>query len=109
MTWRPLVSALLFSVAGPLIGAGLVLLVLAPAIASVGPFDASAPGELLFGAFVVGLPPLAATGLFVGLGAERGRSLPRLVLRAMVAGFLLSGLSAMLLAMLGPVVSPTWQ
>ncbi|MCW5713673.1 MAG: hypothetical protein KIT43_04055 [Bauldia sp.] len=45
----------------------------------------------------------------MGLGAERGRSLPRLLLRAAAAGFLLSGLSAVLLAMLGPVLSPTWQ
>lgn len=109
MTWRPLTSALLFAIAGPLVGTGIVLLLLAPAIANLGPFDASAPGELLFGAFVVGLPPMAATGLFVGLGAERGRSLPRLLLRAAIAGFLLSGLSAVLLATLGPVLSPTWQ
>ncbi|MCC6736730.1 MAG: hypothetical protein IT534_11480 [Bauldia sp.] len=109
MTWRPLPSALLFAVLGPLAGAGIVLLLLAPAIADLGPFDADAPVDLLFGAFVVGLPPMAATGLFVGLGAERGSSVPRLLLRAAVAGFLLSGLSAVLLAMLGPVVSPTWQ
>lgn len=109
MTWRPLPSALFFAILGPLVGAGIVLLVLAPAIANLGPFDADAPIDLLFGAFVVGLPPMAATGLFVGLGAEHGRSLPRLLLRAGVAGFLLSGLSAVLLAMLGPVVSPTWQ
>lgn len=109
MRWRPLPSALFFAIAGPLIGAGLVLLVFAPAIANLGPFDASAPLDLLFGAFVIGLPPMAATGLFVGLGAEKGRSLPRLLLRAAVAGFVLSGLSAVLLATLGPVVSPTWQ
>ncbi|MCW5717853.1 MAG: hypothetical protein KIS68_08500 [Bauldia sp.] len=109
MTWRPLPSALLFAIAGPLVGAGLVLLLFAPAITNLGPFDPAAPLDLLFGAFVIGLPPMAATGLFVGLGAERGRSLPRLLLRAAAAGFLLSGLSAVLLAMLGPVLSPTWQ
>lgn len=109
MKWRPLPSTLLFAIAGPVVGAGLVLLVLAPAIANLGPFDASAPADLLFGAFIVGLPPMGATGLFVGLGAERGQLLPRLLLRATVAGFALSGLSAILLAMLGPVVSPTWQ
>ncbi|MGV8838996.1 MAG: hypothetical protein ACWA6X_01690 [Bauldia sp.] len=109
MTWRPLPSALFFAVLGPLAGAGIVLLLLAPAIANLGPFDADAPVDLLFGAFVVGLPPMAATGLFVGLGAERGRPVLRLLLRAVGAGFLLSGLSAVLLSMLGPVVSPTWQ
>ena len=61
MRWRPLPSALFFAIAGPLIGAGLVLLVFAPAIANLGPFDASAPLDLLFGAFVIGLPPMAAT------------------------------------------------
>ncbi|MCW5713672.1 MAG: hypothetical protein KIT43_04050 [Bauldia sp.] len=39
MTWRPLPSALLFAILGPLVGAGLVLLLLAPAIANLGPFD----------------------------------------------------------------------
>lgn len=109
MRWRPFPSAVFFAIAGPLIAAGLVLLVFAPAIANLGPFDASAPLDLLFGAFVIGLPPMAATGLFVGLGAEKGRSLPRLLLRAASAGFLLAGLSAVLLATLGPIVSPTWQ
>ena len=102
MVGRPLRTTLLFAAIGPLVAIALTLAVFAPAIANLGPFGPDAGFGVLFGGYVIGAPPLAATGFLVATAAGRGWRLPRLTLVAAILGFAFGGLSALFWFAFGP-------
>ncbi|MCW5697784.1 MAG: hypothetical protein KIS96_13755 [Bauldia sp.] len=103
--WRTGRTVLLFALGGPLIGGAIFLALFVPAIRNLGPFQSTALLDLAFGAYIVGTPPMIATGLLVAALGRRGRRLPTLTLIAAAAGFLLGMLSAFLWSVLGTPVS----
>jgi hypothetical protein len=107
MRWRPLPTALAFAAIGPLIGALLLLALFSPAIANLGPFSSDAFLDLLSGAYLVGLSPMAVTGYLVARAAGRRSRLPTLTLQASVLGFVLTGLAILVWILAGTAVEST--
>jgi hypothetical protein len=107
MTWRPLTTAIFFAVFGPAIGFALTLAFLSPAIVNLGPYENSAFWELAFGVYVIGAPPLAATGFLAGVLSRRGTRVPSLTFQSAVMGFVFGGLSALFWGYLGSILAPS--
>lgn len=103
--WRIGRTVLLFALAGPLLGGAIFLALFVPALQNLGPFESTALLDLAFGAYIVGVPPMIATGLLVNALGQRGRRLPTLTMSAALAGFLLGMLSAFLWSVLGVPIS----
>jgi hypothetical protein len=99
--WRPLTAAIFYAGLGPLVGAAVIALIFAPAVANLGPLEGGVAAEFLFRAYLVGAPPMIATGFLAGL-SSRKRRLPTLTLQSAVLGFIFTGLSMLLLTSLAP-------
>ncbi len=108
MAWTPLSAAVSYGVLGPIIGVGITALILAPAVANLGPLREGATADFIFGAYVIGAPPMIACGFLAGVASQRGRRLPSLTGLSAYLGLVFVGLSALFWAFLGPgAVEPT--
>lgn len=107
--WGPLRTAITYAVAGPVIGLALFVLTFTMA-GAVNIEGALAVPDLLFGAYVIGLPAMAATGFLVAVAARNGRRLPRLTLTSAFLGFAFAALSGVLWMLLGasPTTAVSW-
>lgn len=100
--WRPVRTALYFGLLGPAIGVALLLIVFgAPRDGSLG-IDTADVVDLVISAYVIGLPPMLATGFLTAIAAQRGRSFAGLTGRAAILGTVFGAVSALLWAFLGP-------
>lgn len=99
--WRPLGAAISYGILGPIVGAGVIAIIFAPAVANLGPFEGSLAAEFMFRAYIVGGPPMIATGFLAAIASKK-RRLPSLTLQSAVLGFILTGLSMLLLTSLAP-------
>jgi hypothetical protein len=109
MSWRPLTTAIFFAIFGPAIGFALTLAFLSPAIVNLGPYESGAFWELAFGVYIIGAPPLAATGFLAGVLSRRGTRVPSLTFQSAVMGFVFGGLSALFWGYLGSILAPSSQ
>jgi hypothetical protein len=110
MRWGPLQTALAYALVGPAIGVGLMLALFSPTIVDLGTLAEGPFWDLVLAIYIIGAPPLAATGLIVGASAARGARLPTLTLLSAVLGALFAAVSALLWAFLGSVLSgPGWE
>lgn len=104
MQWRPLGAAISYGILGPIVGAAVLAVIFAPAVANLGPFEGSMAAEFMFRAYIVGGPPMIATGFLAALASKK-RRLPSLTLLSAFLGFILTGLSFLLLNALVPTES----
>lgn len=108
--WRALPTTLLFAAIGPAIMVALAISVFSPAIDNLGPFETSAFWNLVAFAYVIGAPPLAATGFLTAVASRSGAHLPALTIRGALWGALFAALSAAFWMFLGPTTTdPSWQ
>jgi hypothetical protein len=101
MPWRPLGAAISYGILGPIVGAAILAIIFAPAVANLGPFEGSMAAEFMFRAYIVGGPPMIATGFLAAL-ASRKRRLPSLTLLSAGLGFVLTAISLLLLTAVVP-------
>jgi hypothetical protein len=94
--------ALLYALAGPLIGALLLAMVLGDSAVAWAP-----RGLDLLSVYIIGLPPLLATGFIVAILARGGRSFVRLALLSTLIGAAFGALSARFYGFLVLATSPT--
>jgi hypothetical protein len=99
--WRPIRMALLYALLGPLIGAGLLAAALGGSAAAWAP-----RGLDLISVYIIGFPPLLATGFIVAVMAQRGRSFFGLWLMSTLIGAGFGALSAAFYGFLVPEASP---
>jgi len=101
--WKPLRMALLYGLAGPLIGALLLAARLGDSAAAWAP-----RGLDIASVYIIGFPPLVAAGFVVAILAQRGRSYFALVLLSTLIGAGFGALSAVFYGMLVLEASPTF-
>ena len=110
MAGKVVAIALVFALLGPALGLGITLGVLAPAIENLGPVEPRSFLELAISLYVIGLPPMLATGLFIAAAEQRGAGFVSLLLQSAALGFLLSGISGLVWGFLGSVsIAPNWR
>lgn len=100
--WRPVRTAFYFALLGPLIGAVLLLLAFEEPASGSRALAPAAIGDLIISGYIIGLPPMLATGFLVAVRAQRGRSFFGLIAYAAILGAVFGGLSALLWVVLGP-------
>ncbi|MCW5713675.1 MAG: hypothetical protein KIT43_04065 [Bauldia sp.] len=91
---RPVRTALFFGVVPPLAGVAIPAVGYFPATTNLGPYAGHALTFVAVAGYVMGAPPLAATGAVVGLLARRGRSTGELLALATVIGLWFGAASA---------------
>ncbi|MGD9739835.1 MAG: hypothetical protein AB7O56_07305 [Bauldia sp.] len=110
MASKVVVTALTYALLGPALGLGITLGVLSPAIRNLGPVQPGSFFELALSLYVIGLPPMLATGLFVAAAEQRGAGFVSLLLQSAALGFLLTGISGLIWGFLGSVsIAPSWR
>jgi hypothetical protein len=96
---RPVDTAAFYAIAPPLGGVVLLAAGAIPIAAYLGWFPWNTLLFLLFGGYLYGALPLAATGVVVALSARRGRSFKNLVLISGGYGFCFAGIVALFAAL----------
>ncbi|MGD9739836.1 MAG: hypothetical protein AB7O56_07300 [Bauldia sp.] len=91
----PLAAALFFGVLAPLGGAALLMLLHLPWIQKLGSYETLSAAFLAFAGVLFASPPLAATGLAVGM-IGRGTSRREFVMLSAIVGFTFTGLTGIL-------------
>lgn len=91
---RPGRTAAFFGVVPPFAGVVILALGYFPAISNLGPYAGQALIFIAAAGYVMGAPPLAATGAVVGLLARRGRGRGELLALATVIGLWFGAVSA---------------
>lgn len=110
MAGRVVATALTYALLGPALGLGITLGALSPAISNLGPVEPSSFLELALSLYVIGLPPMLATGLFVAAAEQRGAGFVSQLLQSAALGFLLTGISGLIWGFLGSVsIAPSWS
>lgn len=103
-------TALIYALGGPAIGLGVTLGVLAPAVANLGPVETGSFFQLALSVYMIGLPPMLATGLFVAAAMQRGAGFVSVLVQSAALGFLFCAISAMIFGFLGSVsIAPSWR
>jgi hypothetical protein len=102
--WRPIRMALLYALLGPLIGAGILAAALGGSAAAWAP-----RGLDLISVYIIGFPPLLATGFIVAVRAQRSRSFILLWLTSTAIGALFGAISALFYGFLVLDASPTFS
>ena len=102
--WGPLRTSLFYAIVGPLMGALLLAAILGDSAAAWAP-----QGLDIIAVYIIGLPPLLATGFVVAIVAQRGRSFFSLALLSTLIGAGFGGLSALFYGFLVLEVSPTFS
>lgn len=100
--WGPVMTAFYFGLMGPLIGVALLLLVVEAPVIGERALAAGTVVDLIISAYVIGLPPMLATGFLTSVAAQRGRSFAGLTATAAILGLVFGAISAVLWAFLGP-------
>ncbi len=99
--WRPVRAAFHYGLLGPAIGVALLLIVFgSPGDSSLG-LETGDLVDLFISAYVIGLPPMLATGFLTAVAAQKGRSFAGLTGRSMMLGIVFGAVSALLWAFLG--------
>ena len=102
--WKPLRMALLYALIGPIVGALLLAAALGGSVAAWAP-----RGLDLASVYIIGLPPLLATGFVVAVLAQRGRSFIGLTLVSTLVGAAFGAVSAIFYGFLVLETSPSFS